>query len=144
MTGVIFSFSAQLKESEIICHEKTSAQKSIIGKGGVKSSRMSFFRGVKVRVNEKWTWGEGGSKKAENAWTYFFHGSQMKGWNYNLSEKKFILSWDIKPFLARHSRMKFNLTKRDTLKRAQLILDGIKRAALGLRLNRYYYSTAVV
>ena len=24
---------------------------------------MSFFRGVKVRVDEKWTWGEGGQKK---------------------------------------------------------------------------------
>ena len=32
--------------------------------GGVKSSRMSFFRGVKVRVDEKWTWGEGGVSKS--------------------------------------------------------------------------------
>ena len=30
---------------------------------------MSFFRGVKVRVDEKWTWGRGGAKKAENGWT---------------------------------------------------------------------------
>ena len=43
-------------------------------KGGGKSSRMSFFRGVKVRVDGKWTWGEGGSKKAENGWTSFVHG----------------------------------------------------------------------
>ena len=54
------------------------AQKSVIGKwGGVKSRtsyRMSFFRGVKVRVDEKWTWGEGWSKKAENGWTSFVHG----------------------------------------------------------------------
>ena len=42
--------------------------------GGAKSSRMSFFRGVKVRVDEKWTWGEGGSKKTENEWTSFVHG----------------------------------------------------------------------
>ena len=33
------------------------------GRGGAKSSRMSFFRGVKVRVDEKWTWGEGGQKR---------------------------------------------------------------------------------
>ena len=42
--------------------------------GGAKSSRMSFFRGVKVRVDEKWTWGEGGSNKAKNEWTSFVHG----------------------------------------------------------------------
>ena len=30
---------------------------------GGRSSRMSFFRGVKVRVDEKWTWGEGGGQK---------------------------------------------------------------------------------
>ena len=30
---------------------------------GAKSSRMFFFREVKVRVDEKWTWGEGGQKK---------------------------------------------------------------------------------
>ena len=47
-------------------------------KGGVKSSRMSFFRGVKVRVDEKWTWGEGGSIKAENGWTSFVHGPHAK------------------------------------------------------------------
>ena len=28
------NFQAQLKESEIMCHEKTSAQKSVSGKGG--------------------------------------------------------------------------------------------------------------
>ena len=39
---------------------------------------MSFFRGVKVKVDEKWTWGEGGSKKAENGWTSFVHGPQWK------------------------------------------------------------------
>ena len=35
---------------------------------------MSFFRGVMVRVDEKWIWGEGGSKKPENEWTSFVHG----------------------------------------------------------------------
>ena len=43
-------------------------------RGGVKSGRMSFFRGVMVRVDEKWIWGEGGSKKPENEWTSFVHG----------------------------------------------------------------------
>ena len=38
------------------------------------SLTMSFSRGVKVIVDEKWTWGEGGSKKAENWWTSFVHG----------------------------------------------------------------------
>ena len=60
-----------------MCHMKKlhSAQKSVIGKwGGGKSSRKSFFRGVKVRVDEKWTRGEGGSNKAENGWTSFVHG----------------------------------------------------------------------
>ena len=53
----------QLKKVLLVC---------VIGVGGgAKSSRMSFFRGVKVRVDEKWTWGEGGSKKAENGWTSF-------------------------------------------------------------------------
>ena len=56
-------------------HEKKlySAKKELLPglKGGVSQVGMSFFGGAKVRVDEKWTWGEGGSKKAENGWTSF-------------------------------------------------------------------------
>ena len=43
--------------------KKLQLKKVLLVKGGGKSSRMSFFRGVKVRVDEKWTWGEGGQKR---------------------------------------------------------------------------------
>ena len=39
------NFQAQLKESEIMCHEKTSAQKSIIGKGGISQKGCPFLGG---------------------------------------------------------------------------------------------------
>ena len=32
-----------------------------------------------VRVDEKWIWGEGGSKKPENEWTSFVHGPYLDG-----------------------------------------------------------------
>ena len=59
--------------------KKLQLKKVLLVKGGRgKSSRMSFFRGVKVRVDEKWTWGEGGSKKAKNEWTSFVHGPYQR------------------------------------------------------------------
>ena len=54
------NFKAQLKKHEIMCHMKKLQLKKVLLVKGVKSSRMSFFRGVKVRVDEKWTWGKGG------------------------------------------------------------------------------------
>ena len=41
---------------------KLQLKKVFLVKGGGKSRRMSFSRGVKVRVDEKWTWGRGGQK----------------------------------------------------------------------------------
>ena len=47
--------------------------------GGGLSQEGYPFRGVMVRVDEKWIWGEGGSKKPENEWTSFLHGPIYMG-----------------------------------------------------------------
>ena len=78
MERYVFTFSSSLERiRNYVPITKLQLKKVLlvwvigVGGGGAKSSRMSFFRGVKVRVDEKWTWGEGGSKKAENGWTSF-------------------------------------------------------------------------
>ena len=59
------NFQAQLKESEILtlCHEKTSAQKSIIGKGGVSQEGCPFLGGLRSEWMKSGHWGRGGQKR---------------------------------------------------------------------------------
>ena len=45
----------------------------VIAKGGGLEEVDGLFRGVEARVDEKWTGGEGGSKKAEILHTYYVH-----------------------------------------------------------------------
>ena len=40
-----------------------SSKKVLLVKGGVSQVGCPFLGGVKVRVDEKWTWGEGGQKR---------------------------------------------------------------------------------
>ena len=54
--------------------KKLQLKKVLLVRGEVSKVGCPFLGGVKVRVDEKWTWGEGGSKKAENGWTSFVHG----------------------------------------------------------------------
>ena len=69
MERYVFTFSSSLERIRN-CVPITKLQLKkvllvwVIGVGGgAKSSRMSFFREVKVRVDEKWTWGRGGQKR---------------------------------------------------------------------------------
>ena len=46
--------------------------------GGGKSGRMSFFRGVMVRVDKKWKWGRGGQKSPKMSGRPFYTVPNMK------------------------------------------------------------------